>query len=74
MRFAWMVAVLLVAGASVYADGMDEVNEWRRRSGLKPFIEDPSMTKFAEMKARYRAERNLRDGHQGPKPPLSWHN
>ncbi|QDT62276.1 hypothetical protein SV7mr_48230 [Stieleria bergensis] len=54
-------------------DGMAEVNEWRRKSGLKPFIEDAKMTEFAKSKARYRAERGLQNGHQGPKPPFHWH-
>ena len=73
MRFLIVVAVLLSAAVNVHADGMDEVNEWRRRSGLPPFIEDPAMTKFAELKARFRAERNLRDGHHGPQPAAGWH-
>ena len=58
---------------AVQADGMAEVNEWRRRTGLPPFIEDPKMTEFAKAKARYRAERDLQNGHQGPKPPSNWH-
>ncbi len=67
-----LLSVALISQA-VMADGMDEVNEWRRRTGLPAFIEDPAMTRFAEMKARYRAGRNLRDGHQGPAPPSGWH-
>ena len=51
---------------------MDEINEWRRRSGLRPFIEDPAMTRFAQMKAKYRAAKNLRNGHQGPQAPAGW--
>lgn len=62
-----------LAMPSVLADGMDEINEWRRRSGLRPFIEDPKMTEFARAKARFRAERGLQNGHQGPKPPRNWH-
>ena len=73
MRIATLVAILLSINTMVLGDGMDEVNEWRRKSGLPPFVEDAEMTKFARMKARYRAERNLQDGHQGPKPPTSWH-
>jgi hypothetical protein len=68
-----MLGVMLVSQTSSMADGMDEVNEWRRRTGLPRFVEDPAMTRFAEMKARYRAQRNLRDGHQGPTPPAGWH-
>ena len=53
----------------IYADAWDEVCEWRRRAGLPQMKEDPALTKFAMMKARYRAERGLKDGHQGPKCP-----
>jgi len=71
-----MIALAMLVFAAfttqVYGDAMDEVNEWRRRSGLRPFVEDPQMTKFARMKAEYRAMRNLRNGHQGPKAPGNW--
>ena len=73
MRFLLLVVMSVASFSAVHADAMAEVNEWRRRSGLRPFIEDPSMTQFAEMKARYRAERHLRDGHQGPSAPPGWH-
>ena len=73
MRLAALATIIVTLVATVNADGMAEVNEWRRRSGLPPFVEDPRMTEFAKMKARYRAERNLRDGHQGPKAPAGWH-
>jgi len=73
MRIAALVFFSFVTVSTSFADGLDEVNEWRRRCGLRPFVEDPEMTRFAKMKARYRAERNLRDGHQGPKPPMHWH-
>ena len=73
MRIAITLAVVAVTCTSVMGGAMDEVNEWRKRCGLKPFVEDPEMTKFAVMKARYRAERNLRDGHQGPQPKAGWH-
>ena len=73
MRFVLLTCVVACMTTMSFADGMDEVNEWRRRSGLPPFIEDPAMTQFAAMKARYRAERNLRDGHQGPSAPAGWH-
>ncbi len=73
MRWMLSMIIVLTTQAIVSADAIDEVNEWRKRSGLPLFIEDPAMTKFATMKARYRAERNLRDGHQGPRPPAGWH-
>jgi len=73
MRFLWLVVLGLTSLSVVHADAMGEVNEWRRRCGLRPFVEDPAMTQFAEMKARYRAERNLRNGHQGPSSPPGWH-
>ncbi len=73
MRFLLLATALVGVTSIAYGDGFDEINEWRKRCGLKPFIEDPKMTEFAAKKARYRAERNLRDGHQGPKPPAGWH-
>ena len=73
MRFLLLASVMAFTAISALGDGMDEVNEWRRRSGLPAFIEDPAMTQFAMMKARYRAERHLRDGHQGPAAPAGWH-
>lgn len=68
-----MLTVVTVLATHVHGDGMDEVNEWRRRAGLPAYREDPEMTKFAMMKARYRAERGLKNGHQGPQPPAGWH-
>lgn len=73
MKFLTWIVVVLSGLSIVHADGMDEVNEWRRRSGLRPFVEDPEMTRFAMMKAQYRAERGLKNGHQGPRPPAGWH-
>ena len=73
MRNVLLVIALVFSTGTAFGDGMDEVNEWRRRSGLPVFIEDPAMTQFAAMKARYRAERNLRDGHRGPSAPAGWH-
>lgn len=55
------------------ADGFDEVQEWRRRTRLPLFKEDPKMTEFCRKKAKYRAERNLQNNHKGPKPPKGWH-
>jgi hypothetical protein len=73
MRIALIGLFVISIASNAYGDGMDEVNEWRKRSGMRPFVEDPAMTKFAQMKAEYRAARQLRNGHQGPKPPAGWH-
>ena len=73
MRFMLMGVLCGSVIGTVRADGMAEVNEWRRRTGLPAFIEDPQMTAFAQSKARYRAERGLQNVHQGPKPPAGWH-
>ncbi|MEM8671591.1 MAG: CAP domain-containing protein [Planctomycetota bacterium] len=73
MKYLWMALLGAMMVQTAQADGMDEVNEWRRRTGLPPFIEDPKMTEFAKAKARYRAERGLQNGHQGPKAPSGWH-
>ena len=53
----------------VLASGMDEVNYWRTRNGLYPFAEDPSLTAFAQMKAEYRAQRMMKNSHDGPRWP-----
>lgn len=73
MRFLMLSIALITFVENSAGDAMDEVNEWRRRSGLRPFIEDPAMTQFAQQKARYRAANHLRNGHQGPRPPAGWH-
>jgi hypothetical protein len=72
MKWLLVMTIVLTTQAVASADAMDEVNEWRKLCGLPPLIEDPAMTKFAAMKARYRAQRNLRNGHQGPRPPAGW--
>lgn len=69
--FAVIILVLL-SNNIVKGDGFDEVQEWRRRTGLPLFKEDPKMTKFAKMKASFRAERNLQNSHTGPKPQAGW--
>ena len=51
------------------AKAIDEVNAWRKANGLPAFQEDAALTKFAQMKAEYRAARLLKDGHQGPRCP-----
>lgn len=73
MRLSLLCVICMVSINRTQADGMAEVNEWRRRTGLPTFTEDPQMTAFAQAKARYRAERGLQNGHQGPNPPAGWH-
>ena len=69
MRFMLTILLTLTLAQSVHADAWDEVCEWRRRARLPAMKEDPALTKFAMMKARYRAERGLQNGHQGPRWP-----
>lgn len=62
--------LLLLAMASfAQASAMDEVNHWRKKNGLRPFIEVPWMTTAAQKKAEWRAARLLKRGHQGPACP-----
>lgn len=60
----WTVLCPAVQGA-----GLEEVNFWRVRQGLRPLKEDPLLTRFAQRKAEYRAARLLKNGHQGPACP-----
>lgn len=65
-----MKAILIVLLYSVaHASGMDEVNYWRSKNGLRAFKEVPWITRAAQKKAEYRAARGLKDGHDGPKCP-----
>ena len=69
MRWMCLALMCLAVASTAYGDGMDEVNEWRRRSGMRPFVEDPAMTKFAKMKAEYRAARRCATDIKGPSLP-----
>lgn len=64
-----LVALLAVLPSLAIADGNAELAEWRRRVGLPRFTVDANLTRFAQMKAEYRAKRGLKDGHQGPRNP-----
>lgn len=73
MRFGLGLFALVVLSASFcHAEPLDEVNEWRRRVGLPQFARDAEMMRFAQMKAEYRAQRGLKDGHDGPKANAGW--
>ena len=63
------ILLTLVLAATCHADGMDEVNAWRRRVGLRPFIEDPRLTEFCRRKAIWRAQHLAYDNHAGPRNP-----
>ena len=63
-----MMLVLLLS-STAKAAAIDEVNLWRTKNGLTPFMEDKSLTRFAQRKAEYRAARLMKDGHQGPRCP-----
>lgn len=72
MRELFIICLLFFTTATARGDGFDEVNAWRKHVGLPTFKEDPRMTEFALKKARYRASRDLQNGHQGPKAPPGW--
>jgi hypothetical protein len=60
---------------TIYAGAFEEVNEWRRRTGLPAFKMDKKMMEFARTKARFRALNDLRDSHTGPRNlplPAGW--
>ncbi len=67
MRLALLL--LCVFSLPANATGIQEVNYWRSKNGLKPFIEVPWMTAFCQKKAEYRAARGLKDSHDGPNTP-----
>ncbi len=64
-----ILTVFLLLCGTACADGMTEVNTWRKHVGLPLLKEDKELTKFAQMKAEFRAQRRLHDGHQGPRWP-----
>lgn len=67
MRLAALLLLCLALPAN--ATGIQEVNYWRSKNGLKPFIEVPWMTAHCQKKAEYRAARGLKDSHEGPSTP-----
>ena len=69
MRLLMTAIMLLGLAATAGAEAMDEVNFWRGRNRLPAFREDVKLTAFAQMKAEYRAQRRLQNGHQGPRWP-----
>ena len=69
LSWSCLMCVLLMGATMAEAKGIDEVNLWRTRNGLRPFVEDAELTKFAQRKAEYRAARLLKNGHQGPACP-----
>ncbi|MEM9646480.1 MAG: CAP domain-containing protein [Planctomycetota bacterium] len=71
-RMIWLCMFAISTVAVANGGAFDEVNAWRRGAGLPTLTEDPAMTKFAQMKAEYRAARGLKNGHQGPPVPAGW--
>jgi hypothetical protein len=65
-----MLLFICMACSAANATGIQEVNYWRSKNGLKPFIEVPWMTDFCQKKAEYRAARGLKDNHAGPPCPV----
>ena len=67
MMRAILLGLLMCSFAN--AKAIDEVNYWRKRNGLRPYVEDKRLTAAAQHKAEYRAARLLKNGHQGPACP-----
>jgi len=63
------IFLLLCVSLTANATGIQEVNYWRSKNGLKPFIEVHWMTDFCQKKAEYRAARGLKDNHAGKRCP-----
>ena len=66
-----LLATLLIcfACSTAHATAMQEVNYWRSKNRLNPFIEVQWMTEHCQRKAEYRAARGLQHNHAGPKTP-----
>ena len=64
-----LAILLLLIPSLANAAAIDEVNLFRKSHGLRPFKHDAELSKFAQMKAEYRAQRGLKNGHQGPRNP-----
>ena len=63
------LVLCLTITALTHGAAIDEVNLFRTTHGLRPFKHDAQLTKFAQMKAEFRAARMLKHGHQGPQNP-----
>ena len=64
---AFLFSLLMVSIAG--ATAMEELNYWRTQNGLPALKEDKELTKFAQNKAEWRAQRLAQNGHQGPSCP-----
>jgi hypothetical protein len=64
-----LMCLVMTCATMASGRGLDEVNFWRSRNGLRPLREDPLLTRFAQRKAVYRAARMLKNGHQGEACP-----
>lgn len=70
MRTALFSMMCILSFCSLaQGSAIEEVNLWRQKNGLSPFIEDEKLTAAAQHKAEYRAARLLKNGHQGPACP-----
>ena len=61
-QYRQAVQVANTFGQQEVYDALDEVNETRRRSGLRPFIRDSRLTQGAYECAKFRARRHM-SGH-----------
>jgi hypothetical protein len=61
MRFTIALALYLWAALSSHGanPALDEVNAYRAKKGLRPFVEDPGLTQAAMATADYRAARHM---------------
>lgn len=64
-----IIILILLLSSTASASALEEVNLWRSKNGLPAFEEDAKLTEAAQRKAEYRAQRRLKDGHQGPRCP-----
>lgn len=69
MRVFLLLLLTVFTCSTAAGSAMDEVNHWRTQNGLRPFVESPELTRFAQEKAEWRAARLAQNGHQGPPCP-----
>jgi hypothetical protein len=61
MRFTIALSLYLLAALSCHGanPALDEVNAYRAKKGLRPFVEDPGLTAAAASAADYKAARHI---------------
>lgn len=70
-RLGLMTLAIVTTMTTARADAFEELNAQRRNFGLPPMVEDPELSRWAQMKAEWQAARGVSlytggNGHEGP--------